>query len=51
MATRTAFEELVTQAIDGQVAFMVIAGDLYDGDWRDFQTGLFSCGRWVVCAQ
>jgi DNA repair protein SbcD/Mre11 len=41
MATRTAFEELVTQAIDGQVAFMVIAGDLYDGDWRDFQTGLF----------
>ena len=41
MATRTAFEELVTQAIDQQVAFMVIAGDLYDGDWRDFQTGLF----------
>ncbi|MCP3468688.1 DNA repair exonuclease (plasmid) [Bradyrhizobium sp. CCGUVB23] len=40
-ATRTAFEDLVTQAINGQVAFMVIAGDLYDGDWRDFQTGLF----------
>ncbi len=40
-ATRTAFEDLVTYAIDGQVAFMVIAGDLYDGDWRDFQTGLF----------
>lgn len=41
MATRIAFEQLVTQAIDGQVAFVVIAGDLYDGDWRDFQTGLF----------
>lgn len=40
-ATRTAFEELITLAIDRQVAFVVIAGDLYDGDWRDFQTGLF----------
>lgn len=40
-ATRTAFEDLITQAIDRQVAFVVIAGDLYDGDWRDFQTGLF----------
>lgn len=40
-ATRTAFENLVTQAIDEHVAFFVIAGDLYDGDWRDYQTGLF----------
>ncbi|MBC7907647.1 MAG: metallophosphoesterase, partial [Rhodospirillaceae bacterium] len=23
------------------VDFVVIAGDLYDGDWKDFQTGLF----------
>ena len=23
------------------VAFVVIAGDLYDGDWKDFSTGLF----------
>lgn len=23
------------------VAFVIIAGDLYDGDWRDFSTGLF----------
>ncbi|QOG23220.1 metallophosphoesterase family protein [Bradyrhizobium sp. SEMIA] len=40
-ATRTAFEDLVSGAIEEQVAFMIIAGDLYDGDWRDFQTGLF----------
>src|SRR5712671_537384 len=40
-ATRSAFENLVTVAIDERVAFMVIAGDLYDGDWRDYQTGLF----------
>jgi exonuclease SbcD len=40
-ATRAAFDNLVTQAIEDQVAFVIIAGDLYDGDWRDYQTGLF----------
>jgi DNA repair exonuclease SbcCD nuclease subunit len=40
-ATRTAFENLISQAIEDQVDFVVIAGDLYDGDWRDYQTGLF----------
>jgi 3',5'-cyclic AMP phosphodiesterase CpdA len=30
-ATRDAFQNLVTQAIDEQVDFMVIAGDVYDG--------------------
>ena len=40
-ATRDALEQLVSRAIDEAVDFMVIAGDLYDGDWRDFNTGLF----------
>jgi exonuclease SbcD len=40
-ATRAAFENLVTRAIEEDVSFMIIAGDLYDGDWRDYQTGLF----------
>ncbi len=40
-ATRRAFERLVDLAIEEQVAFMVIAGDLYDGDWKDFNTGLY----------
>ncbi len=40
-ATRDAFHNLVTTAIDEQVDFMVIAGDVYDGDWKDFNTGLF----------
>lgn len=40
-ATRTAFDTLVSQAIEEEVDFFVIAGDLYDGDWRDYQTGLF----------
>lgn len=40
-ATRDAFHNLVNCAIDEQVDFMVIAGDVYDGDWKDFNTGLF----------
>src|ERR1700730_1258159 len=40
-ATRAALDNLVSQAIEEQVTFVAIAGDLYDGDWRDYQTGLF----------
>jgi DNA repair exonuclease SbcCD nuclease subunit len=40
-ATRRALERLVELAIDEAVDFVVIAGDLYDGDWRDHNTGLF----------
>ena len=40
-ATRRAFENLVRLALDEAVDFVVIAGDLYDGDWKDFSTGLF----------
>jgi len=40
-ATRAAFDNLISQAIEEQVAFVIVAGDLYDGDWRDYQTGLF----------
>lgn len=40
-ATRRAFENLVQLAVDEQVDFVVIAGDLYDGDWKDYSTGLF----------
>jgi len=39
--TRQAFAALVDLAIEEDVAFLVIAGDLYDGDWKDFSTGLF----------
>ena len=42
-ATRDAFCELVNRAIEEQVDFMVIAGDLYDGSWRDHNTGIFFC--------
>lgn len=40
-ATREAFEQLITLALVEEVAFVIIAGDLYDGDWRDYRTGLF----------
>ncbi|KAF0813917.1 putative metallophosphoesterase YhaO [Andreprevotia sp. IGB-42] len=40
-ATRDAFTLLVDRAIAEQVDFMVIAGDLYDGAWRDFNTGIY----------
>lgn len=40
-ASRKAFSTLVTQAIDWQVDFFLIAGDVYDGDWKDNKIGLF----------
>lgn len=40
-ATRQALENLVDLALEEQVAFVLIAGDLYDGDWKDYNTGLF----------
>jgi len=40
-ATRRAFENLIQLAIDEEVAFVLLAGDLYDGDWKDYNTGLF----------
>jgi DNA repair exonuclease SbcCD nuclease subunit len=40
-ASRRAFENLVELAIDKQVAFVLLCGDLYDGDWKDYNTGLF----------
>jgi len=42
-ATRDAFSNLVTDAIDEAVDFMIIAGDLYDGGWKDYNTGIFFC--------
>ena len=39
--TRRAFSNLIDLAIAQDVAFVVIAGDLYDADWRDYSTGLF----------
>jgi exonuclease SbcD len=40
-ATRQALSALVDLALAQQVALVVLAGDIYDGNWADFRTGLF----------
>jgi DNA repair exonuclease SbcCD nuclease subunit len=40
-ATRRALENLVSLCVQREVAFLLIAGDLYDGDWKEFGTGLY----------
>jgi len=44
-ATRRAFDNLIEFAIDEEVAFVLLAGDLYDGDWKDYNTGLYFMER------
>ncbi|MBK8637821.1 MAG: DNA repair exonuclease [Chromatiaceae bacterium] len=41
--TREAFGRLVDLALEEAVDFMVIAGDLYDGNWKDANTGHYFC--------
>jgi DNA repair exonuclease SbcCD nuclease subunit len=40
-ATRDALINMVDFAIKRQVAFVLLAGDLYDGNWKDWRTGQF----------
>jgi len=44
-ATRDALSNLVDLALQERVAFVLLAGDLYDGDWRDWGTGQFLIGQ------
>lgn len=41
LATRQALSRLVELALNRQVDFVLLAGDIYDGDWKDYNTGLF----------
>ena len=38
-ATRRAFANVVDLAIDSAADFVLIAGDIFDGDWPDFTPG------------
>jgi len=40
-ATRQALDNLVNFILSEDVPLLLIAGDLYDGDWQDFNTGLY----------
>lgn len=44
-ATRRAFDNLIDLAIIEEVDFVLLAGDLYDGDWKDYNTGLYFIER------
>ena len=44
-ATRRAFDNLIEVAIDEEVDFVLLAGDIYDGDWKDYNTGLYFMER------
>ncbi len=45
LAARRAFDNLVQLALDEKVAFVLLAGDLYDGEWKDYNTGLYFVSR------
>jgi DNA repair protein SbcD/Mre11 len=45
LAARRAFDNLVQLALDEKVAFVLLAGDLYDGDWKDYNTGIYFVSR------
>jgi len=45
LAARRAFDNLVQLALDEKVAFVLLAGDLYDGDWKDYNTGIYFISR------
>ncbi len=40
-ASRKAFAALVDEAVERKVDFFIVAGDVYDGDWKDNKIGLF----------
>ncbi len=40
-ATRRALENLVSFCIAEEASFLLLAGDIFDGSWKDYGTGLF----------
>ena len=44
-ASRLAFDNLVNLAIERDCRFLLLAGDVFDGEWRDWKTGQFFSSR------
>jgi len=44
-AVRRAFDNLVDLAIQEEASFVILAGDVFDGDWKDYNTGLYFVNR------
>lgn len=40
-AGRRAVEALIAETIESKAVFLIISGDVFDGDWKDVTTGLF----------
>lgn len=41
LAGRRAVDALIAETIASKAAFLIISGDVFDGDWKDVKTGLF----------
>lgn len=50
-APRRALENLVALAVEAAADFVLIAGDVYDGDWPDHGTGLFFARQMRLLAE
>lgn len=44
-ATRKALVNLVNLCIEEEAVALLLAGDIFDGDWKDYSTGLFFVGQ------
>jgi DNA repair exonuclease SbcCD nuclease subunit len=40
-ASRRALKNLIQLALDEEASFVILSGDVFDSDWRDYNTGLF----------
>jgi DNA repair exonuclease SbcCD nuclease subunit len=45
LATRTALANLISLAIEREVDFIIIAGDLFEGAWHYMLTGLWTAEK------
>lgn len=50
-ATRQAMASLIELCLEERVGLLVIAGDIFDGDWKDFSTGLYLRSQLGACAR
>jgi len=44
-AARRAFDNLVDLAINKKAAFVLLAGDIFDVDWKDHNSGIYFMNR------
>jgi DNA repair exonuclease SbcCD nuclease subunit len=50
-ATRRALENLVELCLEQDARLLLVAGDLFDGEWDDYSTGLFFAAQMAQLAE